>query len=49
MKDYVFMVERKEYFNNIKNFDISKKVIIAYGSAKFASGEICVPTSSTYI
>ena len=36
------------YFNNIKNFDISKKVIIAYGSAKFASGEISVPTSSAY-
>ena len=41
----------ERYFNSIKNFDKSKKIIIAYGSAKFASGgkgEVSVPTTSAY-
>jgi hypothetical protein len=37
--------------NKIKNHDISRRVVIAYGSATFAPGgknEISVPTSSTF-
>jgi hypothetical protein len=37
--------------NEIKNHDISRRVVIAYGSATFAPGgknEISVPTSSTF-
>lgn len=38
-------------FNEIKNHDISRRVVIAYGSATFApggKGEISVPTSTTF-
>jgi hypothetical protein len=39
------------YFNNIKNFDKTKRVVIAFGSAKFVPGgrgEISVPTSRAF-
>jgi transposase len=40
-----------KFFNTIKSFDVSRRVVIAYGSAKIAPGgtnEISVPTTRSF-